>query len=148
VHYDDGVLVGYRYFDTKGVEPQFPFGFGLSYTDFEYGGLQVTPEEGKVKVSFTVTNRGQRAGAEVAQLYVGAPEGAADRPMHELKGFRKVFLKPGETATVEIQLGPNAFATFDAKQEKWVVPPGDYTIKVGGSSRSLPLQEKVKRGSD
>jgi len=148
VHYDEGVFIGYRYFDTKGVEPQFPFGFGLSYTDFEYGGLQVVPDGDKVKVSFTVTNRGKMAGAEVAQLYVGAPEGAADRPMHELKGFRKVFLKPGETATVEIQLGPDAFATFDAKQEKWVVPPGDYTIEVGGSSRSLPLQEKVKRGSD
>jgi beta-glucosidase len=145
VHYDDGVLVGYRYFDTKGVEPQFPFGFGLSYTDFEYGGLQVTPEEGKVKVSFTVTNRGQRAGAEVAQLYVGAPEGAADRPLQELKGFRKVFLEPGKTATVELELGPEAFATFDAKEEKWVVPAGDYTIKAGGSSRALTLQEKVAR---
>jgi beta-glucosidase len=148
VHYDEGVFIGYRYFDTKGVEPQFPFGFGLSYTDFEYGGLQVVPDGDKVKVSFTVTNRGKMAGAEVAQLYVGAPEGAADRPMHELKGFRKVLLQPGAAESVEIQLGPDAFATFDPKQEKWVVPPGDYTIKVGGSSRSLPLQEKVKRGSE
>jgi beta-glucosidase len=145
VHYDEGVLVGYRYFDTKAVEPQFPFGFGLSYTDFEYGDLQVTPEKGKVKVSFKVTNRGKLAGAEVAQVYVGPPEGAAERPAQELKGFRKVLLSPGETGTVEIELGPDAFATFDAKQKKWVVPAGGYTIKAGGSSRSLPLQEKVAR---
>jgi len=145
VHYDDGVLVGYRYFDTKGVEPQFPFGFGLSYTDFEYGGLQVKPDRDKVKVSFTVSNRGKVPGAEVAQLYVGPPEDAADRPSQELKGFRKVLLQPGETGTVEMELGPEAFATFDMEQEKWVVPPGDYTIKAGGSSRSLPLQEKVAR---
>ncbi len=146
VHYDEGVFVGYRYFDTKGVEPQFPFGHGLSYTTFEYGGLQVAPDGDKVKVSFTVTNRGKIAGAEVAQLYVGAPEGAADRPVHELKGFRKVLLQPGETSTVEMELGPDAFATFDMEQEKWVVPPGDYTIKAGGSSRDLPLQEKVGQG--
>jgi beta-glucosidase len=141
-------LVGYRYFDTKDVEPQFPFGFGLSYTDFEYGDLQVAPDGDKVKVSFTVTNRGKVPGAEVAQLYVGAPEGAADRPVRELKGFRKVLLQPGETATVEIELGPDAFATFYAKQEKWVVPAGDYTIKAGGSSRSLPLEKKGARGSE
>jgi beta-glucosidase len=145
VHYDEGVFVGYRYFDTRNVEPQFPFGHGLSYTTFEYGNLQVVPEGEKVKVSFTVTNRGKAAGAEVAQLYVGAPEGASDRPVHELKGFRKVFLQPGETGTVQIELGPEAFATFNVDQKKWVVPDGDYTIKAGGSSRALPLQKKVRR---
>jgi beta-glucosidase len=145
VHYNEGVLVGYRYFDTKEVEPQFPFGFGLSYTDFEYGDLQVAPDGDKVKVSFKVTNRGKVPGAEVAQLYVGPPEGTPDRPAQELRGFRKVLLQPGETSTVEMELGPDAFATFDPKREKWVVPPGDYTIKAGGSSRSLPLQEKVAR---
>jgi beta-glucosidase len=145
VHYDEGVFVGYRYFDTRGVEPQFPFGFGLSYTTFEYGNLQAVPDGEKVKVTFTVTNCGKVAGAEVAQLYVGAPEGAADRPVHELKGFQKVFLQPGESGTVELELGPEAFATFNVDQNKWVVPTGDYTINVGGSSRALPLQEKVRR---
>jgi beta-glucosidase len=145
VHYDEGVLVGYRYFDTKDVEPQFPFGFGLSYTDFEYGDLQVAPDGDKVKVSFTVTNRGKVPGAEVAQLYVGPPEDAPERPAQELKGFRKVLLQPGESSTVEMELDADAFAAFDPKREEWVVPPGDYTIKAGGSSRSLPLQEKVAR---
>jgi beta-glucosidase len=145
VHYDEGVLLGYRYFDTKGVEPQFPFGHGLSYADFEYGDLQVAPDGDKVNVSFKVTNRGKVPGAEVAQLYVGPPEDAADRPAQELKGFRKVLLQPGETATVEMELGADAFATFDAKQEKWVVPAGDYTIKAGGSSRFLPLRQNVAR---
>jgi beta-glucosidase len=147
VYYDEGVFVGYRYFDTMGIEPQFPFGFGLSYTEFEYGGLQVEPDGAKVKVSFTVTNVGRVAGAEVAQLYVGAPEGADDRPVHELKGFRKVFLQPGETVTVEMELEPDAFATFDMAQGKWIVPNGEYRIKVGGSSRDLPLQAKTIRGN-
>jgi beta-glucosidase len=144
VDYLEGVLVGYRYFDTKQVEPQFPFGFGLSYTTFAFRHLQVTRDGALVKVRFDVTNTGNRAGAEVAQVYVAPPAGDAKRPVHELKGFQKIFLPSGSTRTVELELDHQSFAYFDETHNDWLVPPGKYEIQVGDSSRHLPLKEKLK----
>ena len=145
VDYLEGVFVGYRYFDTRQVAPQFPFGYGLSYTAFAFEGLSVKPQGDAVVVRFAVRNTGTVAGAEVAQVYVRPPAGPVQRPMHELKGFKKVFLNPGEVQSVELELPRQAFAYFDEHQNEWVVPPGSYGIEVGDSSRNLPLLEKVAR---
>jgi beta-glucosidase len=143
-HYDEGLLVGYRWYDTKAVEPLFPFGFGLSYTSFTYSGLKLTagsgPQGPVVSVEFEVTNTGERAGAEVAQVYVHQAKPGLPRPLRELKGFRKVFLKPGEKQTVSVPLGREAFAYYSPDQDGWVAEKDDFTISVGGSSRDLRLE--------
>jgi len=145
VDYLEDVLVGYRYYDTKAVAPQFPFGFGLSYTTFAYDQLTVKPDGDRLQVSFTVKNTGSRAGAEVAQVYVAPPAGPVMRPVHELKGFKKVFLQPGEQQTVTVELDRQALAYYDEGKKDWVVVPGQYGIQVGGGSRDLPLSATVAR---
>src|SRR5581483_10890579 len=136
--YSEGLLVGYRWYDARGLQPLFPFGHGLSYTTFAYSGLSVAKSGGSVTVSFTVRNGGQRAGAEVAQVYVGDP-GAAGEPPRQLKGFQKVFLQPGESRVVSISLGPRAFAAWDVASHQWKVGAGRYRVFVGSSSRDLRL---------
>ncbi len=142
-HYTEGLLVGYRWFDTKSVAPRFPFGFGLSYTTFDYSNLRLvagTDAQGPVvTVQFDVANTGARAGAEVAQVYVRQAHPRLPRPFQELKGFQKVLLQPGEKRTVSIPLGRRAFAFFDPERRGWVADQDDFTIAVGGSSRELPL---------
>jgi len=145
VDYLEDILVGYRYFDTKNVAPQVPFGFGLSYTTFGYDRLSVKADGDKVRVGFELKNTGKVAGAEVAQLYVAPAGSPVERPKHELKGFKKVFLQPGETKTVELDLNRSAFAYFDEAKNDWVVAPGKYEIQVGGSSRDLPLTSELER---
>lgn len=145
VDYLEDIFVGYRYFDTKKIEPQFPFGFGLSYTTFDYDDLSVKADGDKVTVRFEVKNTGKVAGAEVTEVYIRPPVGKVARPVHELKGFKKVFLNPGEEQIVEVELMRNAFAYFDETTNDWVVPTGKYVIEVGGSSRSLPLSKSIKR---
>lgn len=145
VDYLEGVFVGYRYFDTRHVASQFPFGYGLSYTTFDYENLSVKPDGDSVKVRFELRNTGKVAGAEVAQVYVHPPVGAIERPVHELKGFKKVFLQPGERQTVEVELDRVAFAYFDEQKNDWIVPLGSYGIEVGGSSRELRLMGKTNR---
>ena len=143
VSYSEGLDVGYRWFDSQNIKPLFPFGFGLSYTTFRYSGLTATPGS----VSFTLTNSGRRAGAEVAQVYVGDPP-AVGEPPRQLKGYRKVFLLPGESQRVTLPLDARSFAYWDDARHGWAVAPGRYTVSVGGSSRDLPLQEAVRvRGS-
>ena len=132
VDYQEGVFVGYRYFYTQKVEPQFPFGFGLSYTTFAFIHLQVAQ-----------ANTGARAGAEVAQIYVAPPAGGVARPVHELKGFQKIFLPPGGKQTVAMELDRQAFAYFDDAKNDWLVPSGQYEILVGDGSRRLPLSQPV-----
>jgi len=143
VFYDEGVFVGYRHFDREGIDPLFPFGHGLSYTRFEYSDLAIRADEwegeGSLRVAFTLANRGARAGAEVAQLYVGDPQSSLPRPPRELKAFRKVFLRPGETKRVEIDLSPRDLAFYSDAARAWVVEAGEFTVAVGGSSRDLPL---------
>jgi len=141
VVYDEGVFIGYRHHDTHGVAPMFPFGHGLSYTSFAWGEVRVDRTEiaagGSVTVSVDVTNTGTRAGSEVVQLYVADPVSGVARPAQELKGFAKLHLQPGETATATITLGMRAFAWFDSARGGWVAEAGAFGLRAGASSRDI-----------
>ena len=143
VVYKEGLLVGYRWYDTKKIEPLFPFGYGLSYTHFTYTNLDFIrsdePSGLPVTVEFELANTGARAGAEVAEIYVQPIDPAVPRPVKELKGFAKVFLQPGEKQKVSVTLGENAFAYYDMGTRCWVARQGEYKILVGRSSRDIPL---------
>jgi beta-glucosidase len=144
VTYVEGLLVGYRWFDTKKIAPLFPFGYGLSYTTFKYSGLKITPDADTnnpaVTVEFEIANTGKREGAEAAQIYVQELNPGVTRPLKELKGFAKVSLKPGEKQKVSVRLDRSAFAHFDPDKIGWVADQGGYKIMVGGSSRDIALQ--------
>jgi beta-glucosidase len=146
VEYKEGLMIGYRYYDTKNVEPLFPFGFGLSYTTFEYKNLKVTPGvvslkgDPKVTVTFSVKNTGSHDGAEVSQVYVREVKSKVERPYKELKGFNKVFLKAGETKTVSVQLDRRAFSYYDVAQKAWVADPGNFEVLVGSSSKDIRIK--------
>ncbi|HEX6448140.1 MAG TPA: glycoside hydrolase family 3 C-terminal domain-containing protein [Trebonia sp.] len=147
VQYSEGVDVGYRWYDAKGIAPLYPFGYGLSYTNFKYSNIQATPGQttsrGLVTVSADVTNTGQRAGADVAQLYVGDPASTGEPP-EQLKGFDKVSLNPGQTKRVSFQLSAaQAFSYWDSAASNWAVADGSYKLSVGDSSASLPLTATV-----
>lgn len=141
VDYNEGVLVGYRWYDTKGIEPLYPFGYGLSYTTFEIGKLKmqsrlVSPDKG-IRCSVTVKNTGDVFGAEVVQLYVKENNPDVIRPEKELKRFSKVYLKPGESKVVEFSLGYDDLAFWNENTHDWETPEGEYTIMVGNSSRNI-----------
>jgi len=154
--YEEGLLVGYRWFDTKQVEPLFPFGHGLSYTRFQYSGLKLVKglervkgvelakeeaaKEPVVSVEFDLKNVGDREGAEVAQVYVQDVESSLPRPVKELKGLQKVLLKAGESRTVSIPLDRGAFAFYDPAKTGWLAEKGDFKILVGSSSRDVRLE--------
>jgi beta-glucosidase len=144
VNYAEGIYVGYRYYDSKNVEPQFPFGYGLSYTTFAYSNLKVTPGKASgnqpVQVSFNVRNTGSRAGAEVVQLYVHDGHSKIDRPSHELKGFSRVELKPGETRTVQLTLDRAALSYWNPGTKAWQADPGAFEVQIGASSRDIRLR--------
>jgi beta-glucosidase len=148
VVYKEGLLVGYRWFDTKKIKPLFPFGHGLSYTTFKYSNLNLVPVADApglpVMVEFELANTGSRAGAEVAQVYVQEARPNLPRPLKELKGFKKVFLQPGEKQKVSVVLDRNAFAHYDPDKKAWVADKGAYKILVGSSSRDLLLDGKFK----
>lgn len=144
VYYYDDIYVGYRYFDTWKVEPQFAFGHGLSYTSFAYSNLKVTPMGKKASVSFTLKNTGSREGAEVAQVYVRQERSALPRPDKELKAFRKVSLKPGEQRTITLTLDEEAFQYYSDVQNKWVLEPGNFEVLIGSSSRDVRVSGKVR----
>jgi beta-glucosidase len=139
------VFLGYRHFDQGSVKPLFPFGYGLSYTTFQYENLQVAPSndgDGLAVVTFRIKNTGSREGAEIAQLYVGDKHSKIERPVKELKGFAKVDLKPGESRTVKLTLDRRAFSYFDPKLHRWTSEPGDFSILVGSSSEKIELETK------
>ena len=143
VHYSEGLEVGYRAYTAHNIPPQFPFGFGLSYTQFSFDGLNVTQQTGggTTTVSFRVTNTGKRAGADVAQLYLGFPPIAeGNEPPIQLKGFQKVMLKPGESKTVALKLDQRSFSYWSEKSHGWHVAGGDFQILVGDSSANTPLK--------
>ena len=145
VNYDEGIFVGYRGYDRTATEPLYAFGYGLSYTTFAYSGLKVArQDDGSCRVSFDVRNTGRRDGAEVAQLYVSDLAASVPRPVKELKGYEKVFLKRGETKRVEILLPHDAFAFYDTVRHDFVVEPGDFLIQVGASSRDLRLKGTIR----
>ncbi len=138
--YREGLYAGYRYYTTAKVRTLYPFGYGLSYTDFAYSDLQVDD----TGVTFTLTNTGKRDGAEVAQLYVGMEEPKVYRPDHELKGFRKVFLKAGESRTVRIDFDDRTFRYWNVRTGNWEVEGGTYRILIGASALDIRLEEKVQ----
>lgn len=139
VVYGERIHVGYRWFDATDLPVAYPFGFGLSYTSFGYSDLTVTPSGDGLEVTFTVTNTGGRAGAEVPQVYVRDVEATVDRPLQELKGFVKVLLAPGESRRVSLSLDDRAFAFWSVREHRWVVEAGDFEIRVGASSRDIRL---------
>ncbi|MEL6968956.1 MAG: glycoside hydrolase family 3 C-terminal domain-containing protein [Bacteroidota bacterium] len=143
--YTEDIFVGYRYFDTYGVEPGFAFGHGLSYTSFDFNDLQIEKKEGSVVVSVEVSNTGAMAGAEVVQLYVKDDESAVERPEKELKAFAKVMLEPGASERVEMTLKDGAFSYYDEEQKQWVMEPGVFTIMVGSSSRDIHLEQTLEK---
>jgi beta-glucosidase len=151
VTYTEGLLVGYRWFDTKQIEPLFPFGHGLSYTTFEYSGLKLV--DGKdakgllVTVEFDLANTGKREGAEVVQVYVQDVQSSQPRPVKELKGIAKVSLKPGQKQRVSVPLDRSAFAYYDQDKKGWVAEAGDFKILVASSSRNIRLQDTFKLAS-
>ncbi len=147
VNYAEGVFVGYRYYDKKNMDVLFPFGFGLSYTEFEYSNLKLNKTSMKdtdeVIVTVDVKNIGAVAGKEVVQLYVNDVESKVLRPINELRGFEKIDLMPGETKTVEFKLNKRAFAYYNTKIHDWHVESGDFNIRIGKSSRDIVLEEKI-----
>lgn len=149
VKYAEGVFLGYRYYNTYHKKPLFPFGYGLSYTNFAFDNLHVSPESatshGNITVSFDVTNTGPCIGADVAQVYVGAPSAKIQRPAEELKGFKKVRLAPGEKQHVSITLDWRAFAYWSAIANDWRIDPGRFNILVGDSSENTPLTAVITR---
>jgi len=142
--YGEGVFMGYRGYDKSGVKPLFPFGHGLSYTQFAYRDLKISPAVARlgqeVEVSFEVTNAGPCAGADVVQLYVGDPDASVPRPIKELKGFQRVFLEPGEAKRVTLKLDSRAMSFYDGKSMKWTQEPGTFTVFVGRSSADIALK--------
>jgi beta-glucosidase len=145
VVYDEGVKVGYKWYDAEKKPVLFPFGYGLSYTTYRYSGLTVTPPaelSGKVKVTFSLTNAGTRSGAEIAEVYAALPA-SAEEPPKRLVGWSKVQLKAGEKKTVSVEIDPKFLSIFDESKDDWTLLPGEYTILVGGSSQSLPLKATV-----
>lgn len=142
-YYFDDIYVGYRYYDTYKVEPQFPFGFGLSYTTFSYSNLKISAASKKATVSYTIKNTGKVAGADVSQVYVHQQKSTLPRPEKELKGFQKVFLQPGESKTITITLDENAFQYFNDNLNTWISESGKFDILVGDSSRDIKLTGTV-----
>ncbi|WP_410591462.1 glycoside hydrolase family 3 C-terminal domain-containing protein [Amycolatopsis sp. lyj-23] len=142
--YSEGLQVGYRWFDAQDRTPLFPFGHGLSYTTFAYTGLSVRNTGDGATATFTVRNTGHRAGAEVAQLYLGFPA-AAGEPPRQLKGFERVSLAPGQAQRVTIRLDARDFSVWSTTAHAWQPVRGGFTVFVGGSSRSLPLQAALVR---
>ena len=139
--YKEGPFIGYRYYEKAGVKPAFPFGFGLSYTTFTYSDLKVD----ETGVSFRLTNTGDRAGAEVAQLYIGKKDSALIRPVKELKGFKKVFLQAGESAEVKIPFDDKSFRYFNTETNRWEVEGGEYEISICASIEDIRLTMVMKK---
>lgn len=147
VSYDEGIFVGYRGYDRSGTEPMYPFGYGLSYTTFEYSDLELTPADDGWLVSFTVRNTGRRAGTETAQVYVGDCQASVVRPVRELKGYASVTLEPGASERVTVRLDGDAFAYYDIRLHDFTVEPGEFRIEAGASSRDIRLTETIRIGN-
>jgi beta-glucosidase len=148
VNYAEGIYVGYRHFDKKEIEPLFPFGYGLSYTTFDYKNVRLSQPQlslsGNVQASVDVTNTGKVGGDEIVELYVHDLNPQIDKPVRELKGFARVALQPGETKTVELTIVPRDLAYFDVAGKQWKADAGDYEIGIGASSRDIRGKATLK----
>jgi beta-glucosidase len=142
VHYDEGLKVGYKWYDAEKKAVLFPFGYGLSYTTFVYSELKVTPGA-ETTVSFTLKNTGSRDGAEIAEVYAALPASAGEPPKR-LVGFSKVWLKVGESKEVSVSVDGKYLSIYDEGSDGWKLVPGGYTFMVGGSSQELPLSAKAE----
>jgi len=151
ITYREGIFVGYRGYQQANTKPLFPFGFGLSYTTFQYTNLQVVRSASGTQpswtVSFDVTNSGKRAGTDVAQIYVSAGKSKVPRPPRELKGFTRVQLAPGETKHQTLSLDARAFAYYDAAAKGWRVEAGRYTVELGRSVENIDSRVTVDLAS-
>lgn len=147
IEYRESIYVGYRYYDKAGIEVQYPFGHGLSYTEFSYSDLtlnqQSISDKDELTVSLTLTNTGHYAGSEVVQIYVTPPEGNLFRPIRELRAAAKVNLKPGESRQITLTLVPRDFACYNVTISDWFIDSGVYFIEAASSSRDIRLHEKV-----
>ncbi len=147
IEYNEGVFVGYRWYEKKNIEPLYPFGFGLSYTTFEYNNLKLNTDEFEmhdiISLEFTIQNKGEVEGAEIAQVYVQDLESSVERPIKELKGFAKVKLAPGELKTIKMQLGTKELAFYDEQSKDWKTEAGEYNILVGSASNQILLSNKI-----
>jgi beta-glucosidase len=141
VHYDDGLKVGYKWYESEHKEPLFPFGFGLSYTTYAYSNLKA--EDAQRSVSFAVKNTGKRAGAEIAQVYATLPE-AAGEPFKRLVGWQRIELAPGESKRVTVPVDARVMSIFDEQKIGWSLLPGAYKIFVGPSSSQTPLNATLQ----
>lgn len=141
VNYEEDILVGYRWFDTKGLPVVYPFGYGLSYTTFDYSNLNTDKktydQADTIQATFTLTNTGEREGAEVPQLYVSDPVCSVMRPVKELKGFKKVFLKPGESQRITLDIPVSSLAFYSEAQSQFVVEPGEFILQLGASASDI-----------
>jgi beta-glucosidase len=137
VDYNEGAEVGYKWFEALHKQPLFPFGFGLSYTTYEYSGLSI--DSAAITARFTVTNTGRRAGSEIAEVYVRLPQGTDESSYTRLVGWKRITLQPGESQTVTVPIDSRVLKTFDAVNNNWSFAPGDYEVFVGGSSENTPL---------
>ena len=148
VNYEEDILVGYRWFDTKGIPVVYPFGYGLSYTTFDYSNLNTDKETydqaDTIQATFTLTNTGDREGAEVAQLYVSDPVCSVMRPVKELKGFKKVFLKPGESRRITLDIPVSSLAFYSEAQSQFVVEPGEFILQLGASASDIKQRISVE----
>lgn len=148
VFYDEGIFVGYRHFDTKNIEPQFPFGHGLSYTTFNYDNLQIQnttiSENETASLTMDITNSGNRRGSEVVQLYIEDVECSVERPLKELKKFKKIKLDPGEKQTINFELTNRDLSFFDEQSNTWKAEKGLFKIHIGSSSRDIRLKGQIE----
>jgi len=148
LQYEEGIFVGYRYFDKQNIEPRFPFGYGLSYTTFEYSDLNIQPKKVKkgesVQVTLKVKNTGDMAGAEVVQLYLQDQKSSVVRPEKELKGFDKVYLGPGQEKKITLKIKPEDMQFWDSCQSDWKSEKGKFTVHIGSSSRDIRLSKSYK----
>jgi len=143
VAYRAGAAVGYKWYDRHGLKPLFPFGYGLSYTRFDFSALRTRMENGRLVVSFVVKNIGSRAGAAVPEVYVGPKAGGWEAPKR-LVGWSKVTLAPGASATLSVTVDPRLLATFDEASESWRIAPGTYDVRLGKSSADIKLSAEVQ----
>ncbi|MEL7118099.1 MAG: glycoside hydrolase family 3 C-terminal domain-containing protein [Bacteroidota bacterium] len=141
--YGEGIFVGYRWFDKEQLKVQFPFGYGMSYTQFDYANLELTQNDQFVDVELTVTNNGEMAGEEVIQLYLSQKDPNVEKALKELKGFKKVSIAPGQSSLVSFRLALTDFAYYDTNKKTWIVDDGNYEIAIGKDSRNLLLKQNI-----
>ncbi|MCK5342253.1 MAG: fibronectin type III-like domain-contianing protein, partial [Candidatus Heimdallarchaeota archaeon] len=148
VYYEEGIYVGYKHYDKENIEPLFPFGYGLSYTEFKFEEVtasnnRITSMQDALEINVKITNVGNRAGAEVIQVYSEDVKCSVDRPHRELVGFEKVFLEPNETKSVLIEIRGKDLAFYDVSSNDWNLEKGDFILHIGSSSRDLHLEKKI-----